>query len=78
VVSTDLPTVCEFNERHNILITTKNLSDDFLKGIEQALQLSKDPETIARRREVAALCDWNVQMEAMSTLIEQKLGEKRP
>ena len=77
VVSTDLPTVSEFNERHDILITTKNTSDDFLKGIEQALQLPKDPETIARRREVAALCDWNVQIEAMSTLIEQKLGEKR-
>jgi glycosyltransferase involved in cell wall biosynthesis len=76
VVSTDLPTVSEFNERHNILITTKNTSDDFLKGIEQALQLPKNPGTIARRREVAALCDWNVQMEAMSTLIEQKLGEK--
>lgn len=77
VVSTDLPTVSEFNERHNILITTKNTSEDFLKGIEQALQLPKDPETIARRREVAALCDWNVQIEAMSALIEQKLGEKR-
>jgi glycosyltransferase involved in cell wall biosynthesis len=77
VVSTDLPTVGEFNERHNVLITTRNTSDDFLKGIEQALRLPNDPETIARRREVAALCDWNVQMEAMSTLIEQKLGEKR-
>ncbi|HYJ84899.1 MAG TPA: glycosyltransferase [Pyrinomonadaceae bacterium] len=76
VVSTDLPTVSEFNERHNILITTKNTRDDFLKGIEQALELPNDPEAIARRREVAALCDWNVQMEAMSTLIEQKLGEK--
>jgi len=77
VVSTDLPTISEFNERHHILITTKNTSDDFLKGIEQALQHPKDPETIARRREVAALCDWNVQIEAMSTLIEQKLAEKR-
>ena len=77
VVSTDLPTISEFNERHHILFTTKNTSDDFLKGIEQALQLPKDPETIARRREVAALCDWNVQIEAMSTLIEQKLAEKR-
>ncbi len=77
VVSTDLPTVSEFNERYNILITTKNTSGDFLEGIERALQLPKDPETIVRRREVAALCDWNVQIEAMSTLIEQKLGEKR-
>ena len=77
VVSTDLPTVSEFNERHNILITTKNTSEDFLRGIEQALQLPKDQETIAHRREVAALCDWNVQIEAMSTLIEQQLTEKR-
>ncbi len=77
VVSTALPTVIEFNERHHILITSENKRDEFLKGIEAALQLPNDSETIARRREVAALCDWKVQIEAMSRLIEDKLEEKR-
>ncbi|MEK6281545.1 MAG: glycosyltransferase [Acidobacteriota bacterium] len=77
VVSTNLPTVVEFNERHRILITAKNNRDDFLNGIEAALRLPHDPGTIARRREVAALCDWNLQLEAMSNLIQKKLEQKR-
>ncbi len=77
VVSTDIPTVREFNELHRVLITTDNNPDDFLQGIEQALQLPTDVATIARRREVAALCDWNVQIEAMSSLIQNKLDEKQ-
>jgi UDP-galactopyranose mutase len=77
VVSTDLPTVIEFNERHRILITTENKADDFLKGIEEALRLPTDPATMARRREVATLCDWNVELEAMSNQIENKLLQKR-
>jgi glycosyltransferase involved in cell wall biosynthesis len=78
VVSTALPTVIEFNERHHVLITTENKPGDFLKGIEEALRLPIDPTTMARRREVAALCDWNVELEAMSNLIEDKLLQKRP
>ena len=68
VVSTDIPTVREFNERHSVLITTDNNRDDFLKSIEEALLLPNDEATIARRRAVAALCDWSVQLEAMSKL----------
>src|SRR6185503_18685323 len=78
VVSTDLPTVLEFNERHHVLITTENKPDDFLKGIEDALRLPIDSATKAHRREVAALCDWNVELEAMSNLIEDKLLQKLP
>lgn len=77
VVSTDLPTVLEFNERHRILITADNKCKEFLEGIEAALQLPNDLGMIARRREVAALCDWNVQIEAMSKLVETTLDEKR-
>src|SRR6185436_10337668 len=50
VVSTDLPTVVEFNERHRVLITTENKRDDFLRGIEAALLLPQDPAILARRR----------------------------
>ena len=76
VVSTDLPTVIAFNERHRILITTGNNRDEFLKGIEAALHLPRDKATLARRREVAALYDWNVQLESMSNLIETQLNQK--
>jgi len=75
VVSTDLPTIREFNAQHNVLIATENSSDKFLKAIEDALRLPKDSETIRRRREVAALCDWNIQLEAMSRVIQNKLDQ---
>jgi len=77
VVSTDLPTIREFNAQHNVLIATENSSDKFLKGIEDALRLPKDSETIRRRREVAALCDWNIQLEAMSRVIQNKLDQNK-
>lgn len=77
VVSTDLPTVLEFNERHRILITSDNKCNEFLRGIEAALRLPNDPGMIARRRDVAALCDWNVQIEAMSNLVQTTLDQKR-
>ena len=75
IVSTNLPTVCEFNERHHILITTENDPAKFLTGIEAALGMPSDGMTIARRREVAALLDWQVIVEAMSDLIESKLEQ---
>jgi hypothetical protein len=45
--------------------------DQFLAGIEEALRLPKDAATIASRRQVAALADWNVIVETMSDLIER-------
>ena len=75
VVATDLPTIREFNDRHNVLIATENRADKFLQAIEKALRQPRDAETIKRRREVAALCDWNTQLEAMSRLMESKLNQ---
>ncbi len=75
VVATDLPTIREFNDRHNVLIATENRADKFLQAIEEALRQPRDAETIKRRREVAALCDWNTQLEAMSRLMERKLNQ---
>lgn len=70
VVSTDLPTVCEFNERHHILITAENEPNAFLTGIEEALRMPVDRLTATRRRAVAALLDWQVIVEEMSDLVE--------
>jgi glycosyltransferase involved in cell wall biosynthesis len=72
VVSTDIPTVREFNEKHQVLVIADNTRDQFLEGIEKALRLPKDPAAIAKRRQIAALADWNVIVETMSDLIEAK------
>ena len=72
VVSTDIPTVREFNKLHNVLVIADNSRDQFLEGIEEALRLPKDAATIASRRQIAALADWNVIVETMSELIEAK------
>lgn len=76
VVSTDLPTIREFNDRHNVLIATENRVSRFLEAIEEALRLPNNAETIKRRRDVAALCDWSTQLEAMSALVESKLNQR--
>jgi glycosyltransferase involved in cell wall biosynthesis len=73
VVSTVLPTVCDFNSRHQILITATNHPKSFLVAIEQALRLPNDERMIAQRREVAALGDWQSCLMAMSKLIESVL-----
>ncbi len=75
VVSTNIPTVREFNEQHHVLVIAENTRDQFLEGIEEALRLPKDAATIARRRRIAALADWNVIVETMSDLIEPKLEQ---
>jgi glycosyltransferase involved in cell wall biosynthesis len=73
VVSTELPTVCEFNQQHKILMTAANNSESFLSAIEQALRLPEDMQAIARRREVAALADWQNRFNAMNKLLDEKL-----
>ncbi len=72
VVSTELPTVCEFNREHEILTTAANSSPEFLAAIEAALAQPTDAATIARRREVAALGDWPNRFNAMNELIEAR------
>jgi glycosyltransferase involved in cell wall biosynthesis len=76
VVSTELPTVCEFNQQHKILLTSANEPESFLRAIEQALNLPNDVGTTARRREVAALSEWQTRLDAMSDLIEMKVQER--
>lgn len=76
VVSTELPTVCDFNERHRILITTPGQAESFLNAIEQALALPNDPATILRRRQVAELSDWEARLASMQELIVDKMQAK--
>ena len=76
VVSTDLPMVREFNDRHRILITAPNDADKFVEAIEDSLALRIDHETIARRREVARMGDADVVLERISEMIEAKIHEK--
>ncbi len=73
VVSTDIRTVVEFNQQHQVLMTADNKPESFLSAIEAALRLPPDPATAARRREVACLGDWQSRIEAMSALIEEKI-----
>jgi glycosyltransferase involved in cell wall biosynthesis len=82
VVSSRLPAVCEFNNEHNILQTASTEPADFLNAIEAALRLPTDEATIARRRAVAELGNWDSRLEAMSQVIEKELrardsGEKK-
>jgi glycosyltransferase involved in cell wall biosynthesis len=70
VVSTDIPTVCEFNEQHRVLITSSADSESFVRAIEQALRMPNDAATVRHRRRVAEQSDWGKRLEEMSQLIE--------
>lgn len=73
IVSTSLPTVCEFNAEHRILSTTTALAQDFLQAIEIEIPTAHDPELRKQRRSVAALADWQTRLDEMSGFIEEKL-----
>jgi glycosyltransferase involved in cell wall biosynthesis len=69
VVSTDLPSVCDFNDEHRVLITAEGRPESFLSAIERALSHGEDEALIERRREVARQGDWEARLDAMSELI---------
>ncbi|HEV7744483.1 MAG TPA: glycosyltransferase [Pyrinomonadaceae bacterium] len=72
IVSSSLPTVCEFNEQHHILSTTTAVAHDFLQAIESELPTAHDRQLRKQRRKVAALADWQSRLEEMSAFIESK------
>ncbi|HEV2765287.1 MAG TPA: glycosyltransferase [Pyrinomonadaceae bacterium] len=76
VVSTDLPTVREFNEEHDVLLTAEARAASFLDAVERALRLPNDAATVAHRRRVAELGDWGSRFEAMVRLFEERLEAK--
>lgn len=69
VVATDLPSVCDFNEKHKVLITAEGRPESFLRAIEQALSQSGDEALVERRRAVARQAEWASRLEAMGELI---------
>ena len=69
VVATNLPPVCDFNEKHRVLIIAEGQPESFLRAIEQALSQGEDEALVARRREVARQADWAARLEAMCELI---------
>jgi glycosyltransferase involved in cell wall biosynthesis len=75
VVSTDIPTVLEFNEEHGVLLTAPCEPAPFLAAIEKAVSLPSDSEAVRRRREVAELADWKTRFEQMNDLFEARLRE---
>ena len=76
IVSTDLPTVCEFNAEHRVLLTSTPGSQDFLVAIEAQLNAAPDPLERKRRREVASQADWKMRIEQMSRLIEGEIASR--
>src|SRR5205085_2649333 len=76
IVSTSLPTICDFNARHKILITAANHPHAFLHAIEQALAWPNDEALIGRRRAIAALAEAKAYLEVISELLEIKLRAK--
>jgi glycosyltransferase involved in cell wall biosynthesis len=73
VVATELPTICDFNEQHNVLMTAPSTPQDFLRAIETSLRLASDVATIERRTQVAKLSDWRALIAAMSDLIVKEV-----
>lgn len=78
VVSTALPAVRAFNERHAEVITSATQPGSFIEAIERALSLPADDITRSRRREIAALSDWQTQLEVACSLIETAMTAKTP
>ena len=76
VVSTDLPTVCDFNDRHQVLLTAPNNAEQFVNAIEKALSLPCDAATVRSRREVAKLGDSKSLVFAIGQLIENRMKER--
>ena len=76
IVSTDLPTVCEFNAEHRVLLTSTPTSPDFLLAIEAQLNAAPDPLERKRRRDVASQADWTMRIEQMSRLIEGEIASR--
>jgi glycosyltransferase involved in cell wall biosynthesis len=70
VVATNLPTLEEFNAKHDVMALSDAVG--FTAAIENILK--RNPlEGSQHRRRIAEQNDWKVRMEAMSTLIERSL-----
>ncbi|HVG29882.1 MAG TPA: glycosyltransferase [Pyrinomonadaceae bacterium] len=78
VVSTDIPTVCEFNEEHRVLLTSPADAERFVPAVAQALAMPHDLAAVRKRRRVAEQGDWGKRLEEMSGLIEASVEGRNP
>ena len=69
VVSTNIPMVCEFNDKYKVILTCENTSESFLSAIESCLN-KDDAATIEYRKKVASLSEWQARLEAICAAIE--------
>lgn len=76
VVSTDLPEVNSFEQKHGVIITSSNDSTEFVASIERAMNGSGEEEAKIRRRQAAAANGWEQRVEQMSNLIERELRKR--
>lgn len=74
VVSTPLPEVMAFNQRHGNVVAVGTTYDEFEARVQQALQEPQDGE-VARRQAIAEQQGWASRLEAMSRIMEQRLAE---
>ncbi len=70
VVSTALPAVTDHYRWPDIVLSCEPRHDSFIAGIEKALLLPTDEAAKARRREIAAISDWQARMDLICNLIE--------
>jgi glycosyltransferase involved in cell wall biosynthesis len=73
VIAAPLPSVCDFNRQHHVMSIADTTPPSFIGAIERALAAPGDRATADRRRQVAALSDWRMRLEAMSGWIEEAL-----
>ncbi|MDD4910357.1 MAG: ElyC/SanA/YdcF family protein [Candidatus Omnitrophica bacterium] len=76
VVSTGLPEIISFNERHNNMVYTAEGAEGFTGAIERALR--EDNSSLAQRRiDIARENSWSNSIVRMNGLIEDSLLEKQ-
>jgi uncharacterized SAM-binding protein YcdF (DUF218 family) len=75
VVSTDIPEIRRFNERHEGILTVAPDTEAFVAGIRRALA-DTSPDTRARRVSVAESNSWSRRLDAMSALITDALTRR--
>lgn len=77
VVSTDLPEVRSFNDKHGVIVISPNTPKEFVSSIERALLTSEKDSVVTHRQVVAGLHDWEERFERMCCLIKRELRKKQ-
>jgi teichuronic acid biosynthesis glycosyltransferase TuaH len=76
VVATDLPTIQEFNAEYDVLNVAVANPESFIAALEIALSSSNDAALARKQRALAERADWNLQLERISELIEERIIQR--